>query len=507
MKNLKVTFFLLLSCGLFFLNNLSAQSAESLLQNLDQDSLRSLAESSSSGMSGDGMSGDNNELGSVAESDYLKTIQQIKKVDYKTQQRNINRALHEKKVELAIKLCQADKNACYLIEEYQEYKELKSEVMLTIDDLEVFGVDMFSGYPLSFEQSTQSNVPEDYLINVGDNINIAIFGSDSFESTFLVQRDGNIVIPEHGAINIVGINLDKAREKISKFLKNKYIETEVYVSIQSTNTLQVYVLGAIKNPGSYNLSSISKTINAVIATGGFSPESSLRDIKVLRDGKVISSVDFYKLLINGVTNQDTFLLNGDSVMVGARQNTVKIWGDVNRPAVYEFKKGETFIDLLEFSLGFKESANLRNISLQRRNQYGQIETISISSNQSLELRNGDIFEIHSSEGETLNSILLSGAIRNAGTYQFKDGMNLSEILNLDTDLKNDTYTGLGVLKRFNRITRTFNIEEFNLLNQSNLDDIQLAAGDRFYFFSQDDIAFINSKEVLDYLKNNANELS
>jgi len=479
------------------------QSAESLLQGLDQDSLRSLAESSSR-VSGESMSNDTKELSSLAESDYLKTIQQIKKIDYQTQQRNINDALHEKRIELAIKLCQVDKSACYLIDEYQDYKELIDIEPVEVKDLKVFGVDMFSGYPLSFEQSTQSSVPEDYLINIGDNINIAIFGSDSFESTFIIQRDGNLVIPEHGAINILGLTVNEARAKISDFLKNKYIETEVYVSIETTNTLQVYVLGAIKNPGSYNISSISKTINAVIATGGFGPESSLRNLKVMRDGKIINSVDLYELLINGKTNQDSYLQDGDTIMVDARQNTVTIWGDINRPAIYEFKEGETFQDLIQFGLGFKQSANLDNISLQRKNNFGQIETISVNSNQVLELKNGDTFKVHSLEGETLNSIMLSGSIRNSGEYQHKDGMTLSNIFNIQTDLRNDTYVGLGILKRFNPITRTYNIKEFNLLDQSRLDEIQLKAGDKLYFFSQDDISFINSKQVLDYLQNKPN---
>lgn len=504
MKNLVIhrsTFIFLTFFILVFSNFSHAQSAEALLRGLDQDSLKSLAESSSS-MAGDSMSDDTKELGSIAESDYLKTIQQIKKIDYKVQQKNINNALHEKRIELAIKLCQVDKSACYLIDEYQDYKELIDIQPLEVKDLNVFGVDMFSGYPLSFEQSIQSSVPEDYLINIGDNINIAIFGSDSFESTFTIQRDGNLIIPEHGAINILGLTLNEARIKISDFLKNKYIETEVYVSIESTNTLQIYVLGAIKNPGSYNLSSISKPINAVIATGGFSPESSLRNLKIIRDGKNINSVDLYKLLINGKTNQDSYLQDGDTIMVGARQNTVTIWGDINRPAIYEFKQGETFQDLIQFGLGFKQSANLDNISLQRRNNFGQIETISVKSNQVLELKNGDTFKVHSLEGETLNSILLTGAIRNSGEYQYKDGMILSDIFKLQTDLVNDTYVGLGILKRFNAVTRTYNIEEFNLLDQSRLNEIKLKAGDKLYFFSQDDISFINSKQVLDYLQNN-----
>ena len=129
--------------------------------------------------------------------------------------------------------------------------------------------------------------------------------------------------------------------------------------------MQVYALGLVKNPGAFKIGSASKTVNAVIASGGFNSNASLRDISIKRNGQLITSIDLYDFLINGNTSADEYLRDGDTVLIAGRKNSVSIRGEVNRPAIYEFKAGETLQDLLNFSCLLYTSPSPRDGLLSR----------------------------------------------------------------------------------------------------------------------------------------------
>ena len=158
---------------------------------------------------------DEENYNSITQNEYSNVVTQIKQLDAKTQKELYLDSLQEKRLELAIRLCKEDKNACYLVEQYQDYMETFEPQQIT--DLEVFGVDYFSGYPLSFDQLENTNVPNDYVLRKGDIFEIAGFGIETFQGEFSINNNGELVIEDYGSIFLDGLNLSEAKKRLMLF--------------------------------------------------------------------------------------------------------------------------------------------------------------------------------------------------------------------------------------------------------------------------------------------------
>ena len=472
----------------------SAQSTEDALAAL-------LSGGDSSGLSGNLTMGENEkvEIKSYTQSEYSNIVNQIEKIDEAAEIEKIRDVLYQQKIDLAVRLCAQDQNACFLVEEYQNYKD--SKPLSASDKLEIFGINLFSGYPLSFNQSDQAGVPESYSVRAGDSFAIQLISTvTNSANTIVVNREGKVLIPKIGSVQVAGLSYKDAKDAIISFVAKKNLGAEVDVSINSINVMQIYALGLVKNPGAFRIGSASKSVNAVIASGGFNSNASLRDISIKRDGKLITSIDLYDFLINGNTSADSYLRDGDTVLISGRKNSVSIRGEVNRPAIYEFKAGETLQDLLNFSLGVTEVADENNISLKRKNEYGQYVTYSHKLTDSFTLKAGDKVEIGSSSGENLKNIKLLGSIRKAGNFPFQDNLVLGRLISIETDLLDRTYTPFVLVKRYNRSTRSYTFLDTDLISQARLNKFKLKEGDEVYFFSHSDMQSLNSKLAMNQLQ-------
>jgi len=234
--------------------------------------------------------------------------------------------------------------------------------------------------------------------------------------------------------------------------------------------------------------------------------SSLRSIQVLRDNKIIETIDLYDLLIDGDVTSSDFLLNdGDSILVSGLKSRASIMGEVIRPAIYEIVDNDSLEQLLKFALGSTPFADLSNISVERLLPSGQSTILKPKTASSFLLRNGDKVIVNSSQGDKINSIAISGALRNAGEYSLEGTNTLGNIIKLQTDLLDNTYIGFAAIKRLNYQSKSYRIIGFNLGSQEALDKINLYSGDRVFIFSHDDIEFMQSKEVATYLNDNTDK--
>jgi len=477
---------LLLPILISFLPHVNSQSTD--------DAIAALLSGGEAGLSGNLSMGPNEqvEIKSFTQSEYSNVVNQIQKIDEATEMERIRDMLYQEKIALALRLCAQDENACFLVEEYQNYKDRKPAPQETT--LEVFGIDLFAGYPLSFNQSDQAGVPESYNISAGDSFAIQVISTvANSANTIIVDREGSVLIPKVGSVKVAGLTYKDARDTIIRFVENKNLGAEVDVSINSVNVMQVYALGLVKNPGAFRIGSASKAINAVIASGGFNKKASLRNIDIKRNGGLISSIDLYDFLINGNTNADVFLKDGDTVLISGRKNTVSISGEVNRPAIYEFKEGEKLGDLLNFALGTTDIADEKNVSLKRKNALGQYTTYSHEADDNFELEPGDIIAIGSAVGENLKNIRLIGSIRNSGNFSYESGLTLGNLINIETDLLDNTYTPFVLVKRYNRSTRSYSYLDTDLISQDGLNRFMLRPGDELFIFSHEDIRSLNSQ--------------
>ena len=429
---------------------------------------------------------------------YSNLVKQINRVQDTQEYEDYNKEVRDKRVELAIKLCQLDPQSCYLIDNYNKY--IASKRPDNIEDLELFGVDFFSGYPLSFNQVELGSFDPDYTLKPNDSVRVRYIGTSINNVQAFINQDGKIFLNEFGSISIAGLSFLNASNAIESFIKSKSPVSEVYVTIDSIQNFKVFTVGAVRNPGSYNISASSKALNAIIASGGFSNISSLRKIEVIRNDQLIREIDLYEFLIDGKSSSDISLQSNDRIVVPPLKNKVSIIGSVNRPAIYEFKKGETVKDLINFSLGMTATADIHNITLQRSNQFGQKESLNISIDSGIQLQENDVVIVNDAVGDSINYISLNGAIRNSGIHAYKPGIKLNELVNRSRDFLEKTYPAFVIIKRFNTLTRSWKLISIDLTLEERFKDFSLEPKDNIYFLSYDDIEFINSKAVIDYLK-------
>lgn len=204
--------------------------------------------------------------------------------------------------------------------------------------LERFGMDVFSNAPSTFTPTMDIAIPNHYVLGVGDQLSIQVYGKENAEYVLSITREGNILIPDVGPIKIVGLSFSEMKKFLTEKIQQRIIGVNVVVSLAELRSMRIFVLGDAYKPGPYTLSSLSSVTHAIFAAGGVSDIGSLRNIEVKRAGKIVQTVDLYDLLIKGDSSSDVLLQSGDVVFIPTQSKSVSILGEVRRPAIYELKK-------------------------------------------------------------------------------------------------------------------------------------------------------------------------
>jgi len=459
-------------------------------QDIDPETLKSIMDLQGSSQSKAG----DREYKSFTQNNYSNTMRLLDEFDKKKEETLFYASLNEERIELVAKLCSKDPRACYLVDEYRKFKF--DDLPKTIDDLEVFGVGIFAGYPLNLDSFNELPLPATYQLKVGDVFEIDINGLKIFSDEVRIDPMGAISIPGFGQSNVAGLTLSTATKRIEDLVDSAYPGSDVYVGLKQINPKKVYVLGNVLNPGGYGVNAFATVINSLIASGGFKENSSLRNIQINNQGSV-KTIDLYDFLINGNTASDVVLDDGDTLLVPGVSTSVSVFGAVNRPAIYEIKKGETLANVINFSLGFSSMADESNITIKRRNVLGSLSSIAIENKsfEDFQVQNGDQILVNALSGSNTNNIDVIGAVRNPGQFQYSKGATVSNFINLETDLLDATYTPIALIKRFDPRTRGWRFIKFDLLDQNNLNLEPLSPRDKIFIFSRQEIAFLSSNSL------------
>ena len=393
--------------------------------------------------------------------------------------------------------------------EYNELNNLRRDTFLEMEERPVeydefdneipsfFGYDLFE-IESSFDSSGIIPAPREYVLGPGDELTISFSGSIQAIKKVSINREGNIFLKELGTIAFSGFTFDEASEKLKNVTQASLIGTEVEISLSRLRTIQVFVLGNSKRPGSYNFSPLSSISSILFNTKGPTKNGSLRNISLKRANKEIGSLDMYELLINANTSNDLRIQSGDALLINPVGNRVKIWGNVNRPAIYEIKEGETFKDILNFASGLSSKADKNKITLSRLNERGEREfsDYSLKDIDSMELKDSDEIFIHDLSGKLSNNIRIEGFLSNRGVYSFIENSKISDFID-DNDLTDKTYLPFSIISRRDENgSREFIPIDLNLKTREEFD---VKANDFIYVFSQYDIDFINSALLADAL--------
>lgn len=379
-----------------------------------------------------------------------------------------------------------DKNGDPIIPE-----DLEAQFTRDDDELNAFGYDLFSGEPKTFAPTSYAPVPANYIMGVGDTIKIQLFGKENRTYDLTIDREGKVVIPDLGELTVAGLSYTLMQELIQNQVKQRLIGFNAAVSMGELRSIQVFLAGEAYKPGSYTVSSLSTISQALYVAGGVSDIASLRSIRLMRAGKVITEFDLYDLLLKGDASDDRILQSGDVVFIPARGDMVTVKGQVKRPALYELKGDETLKDALRFAGGSEDDAYLASAQLERIVR-GQrvISTVDLTSNAELgkALKGGDVLTLRQVSESLNNSLLLVGAVTRPGHYEWKPGIRINDIL-LDSrqDLLEQADLGYGLVVREAGANRDLSLYQFNVaeaISGVEGENLQLQERDQIVIFSR-----------------------
>lgn len=317
----------------------------------------------------------------------------------------------------------------------------------------VFGRDIFTSRSLTFAPSSNLPTPVNYVLGPGDEVIIDIWGTNQATIRQTISPDGTINIPDIGMVNLNGMTIKQADAYMKRKLGQIYsvdgddAESEIKLTLGNIRTIQVNMMGEVANPGTYYLSSLSNVYHALHRAGGVGELGSLRDIQLIRKGKVIATIDIYDFIREGKMN-DIILEEGDIINVPAYEIIVDIAGNVKRPMSYELKKGETLADLIDYAAGFTGDAYMKNIRLIRKNgsEY-RIFTIDEPQYDSFELMEGDALTVGAMLDRFENRIEVKGAVYRPGTYELGNVGTVKQLVEKAEGLKGDAFTNRALITR------------------------------------------------------------
>ncbi len=241
----------------------------------------------------------------------------------------------------------------------------QADVIKEDEELKRFGLDLFAGSPTTFAPVSDVPVPADYTVGAGDEIVIQLFGKENTTHRLRVNRAGTINFPSLGPVQVAGMSFSEVRDSLNQRVKEQMIGVRSDISLGEMRTMQVFVMGDAYKPGAYTVSALTTISQAIYYSGGFGESGALRNVQLKRNGQVIRKLDMYDLLLKGDARNDVRLLPGDVVFIGAVGNTIAIDGEVNRPAIYEVKSGETYKQAIQMAGGFTANAYSDQIEVKR----------------------------------------------------------------------------------------------------------------------------------------------
>ncbi len=305
--------------------------------------------------------------------------------------------------------------------------------------LKPFGYDLFDNSTLSFLPTLNMPVPADYVMGTGDVLQVQLFGSQNRTYSLPVGRDGYVHFPELGPIQVSGRRYSEIKSDIEAQVARQLIGVRANVSLGETRTINVFVLGDAKYPGSYTLTGLATVTTALFAAGGVETTGSLRNIQVSRQGRMVRTLDLYDLLMRGDSSGDIKLLPGDVVFIPPVGPTASLDGEILRPAIYELKGRQSIADLIRMGGGMTPNADRTRAALVRINEQQQRVAVDIdpssASATTNALRNGDVLQIERLLPELDSGVTLQGYVYQPRSFAWHAGLRLSEIIPTAYELK------------------------------------------------------------------------
>ena len=290
----------------------------------------------------------------------------------------------------------------------------------------IFGHDVFNNKNLTFESSMNLATPQHYRLGPGDAVNIDIWGASQESVTETISPDGTITMEDIGVIQLAGLSVSQAKTRLKQVLGPRYQGSKIELTLGQTRTITISVMGEVKVPGTYTMSAFATVYNALYMAGGPNEIGTLRNVKVYRQGRLLSQVDVYDFLLNGKLTGDVRLQDNDVITVSPYESLVNITGKVKRPMFYEMKKNETAATLLRYAGGFTGDAYTKAVRINRKaGQQYSVFSVGEFDLSSFKLMDEDSVSVDSTLTRYQNMVEIKGAVFRPGMYQV--GGNISTV--------------------------------------------------------------------------------
>ena len=337
----------------------------------------------------------------------------------------------------------------------EDHQLAEEEVMATqghsasTNGKKVFGRDIFNQRALSFEPNMNIATPQTYVLGPGDQVVIDVYGASQNTHQLTISPEGTVTVPGYGPIYVSGMTVAAANGKIRSTLGSRYASSKVKLSVGQTRTIMINVMGEVRTPGTYTLSAFSTVFHALYRAGGINDIGTLRNVKVYRNGKLITVVDIYEYILNGRLAGNVRLQDGDVVQVGPYDCLVGVTGNVKRPMFYEMRKNESVATLLKYAGGFTGDAYKKAVRLVRQTgERYSVFNVDEFDMSSFKVDDGDAVSVDGMLNRYENMVEVKGAIFRPGQYRLGGEVtSVRGLIERAEGVTEDAFTAHAVLHR------------------------------------------------------------
>ncbi len=371
------------------------------------------------------------------------------------------------------------------------YSSTKAPVVVSEKTKRIFGYQLFNSASLTFEPAVNVPIPQSYILGVGDQISINVWGASQMVYQPTIDKSGAITLPDIGPVYLSGMSFEKAKSMIQSRLmaiysgmSGEHPNTWSEVSMGNVHSIKINVLGELNAPGTYTLPSTATAFNALYLSGGPNENGSFREIKLIRDGLTIKTIDIYDFLINADPTSNVQLREQDILFVPNYKSRVEINGEVKQKGIFETKDGETIQDLIRFAGGFSGEAYTHSLTLVRNtDREREIRTVSNGEFNKFNLQNGDQVTALNILDRYSNMVSITGAVFHPGVFELTNGMKLNDLIKKSDGLREDAFMNRGIISR---------LKEDNSPEIISFDVKEVINGTNDIFLRKDDKVLINS---------------
>lgn len=314
---------------------------------------------------------------------------------------------------------------------------------------QVFGRDVFRSPSLTFEPNMNLATSRDYVLGPGDVLLVDIYGASQKTLELQVSPEGTVTVPEYGPVSVIGLTVAAAQSRLKASLGARYESSDLLVTVGQTRTIMVNVMGEVATPGTYRLSAFATVFHALYMAGGVGPLGTLRDIRVYRNGKAVTSVDVYTYILEGRLAGNVILQDDDVIVVGPYSALVGVSGSVKRPMFYEMKRGETVETLIGYAGGFTGEAYRKSVRVLRHTgEFYEVFNVEQDEQKAFALEDGDNVAVDGMLNRYDDMVEVRGAVFRPGQFRLgNDVKTVRGLIKAADGVMEDAFLARAVLHR------------------------------------------------------------